>query len=92
MSPSRGTRRATLKLRVTTEECRLIDRAAESAGKNRAEFVLEAAHSAAKEILLDRTVLAVSFKTYSEFLARLDAPPRPNQRLWRTMQTPAPWD
>jgi uncharacterized protein (DUF1778 family) len=92
MSPSRGPRRATLKLRVTAEECRLIDRAAESAGKSRTEFVLEAAHSAAKEILLDRTIVAVSFKSYSEFLARLDAPPRPNQRLRRTMQTPAPWD
>ncbi len=26
------------------------------------------------------------------FLARLDAPPRPNKRLLKSMQTPAPWE
>ena len=25
-------------------------------------------------------------------LARLDAPPRPNKRLLKSMQTPAPWE
>jgi uncharacterized protein (DUF1778 family) len=33
----------------------------------------------------------VSPKAYAEFLARLDAPPEPNERLRRTMQSPAPW-
>ena len=34
----------------------------------------------------------VSPKAYREFLARLDAPPKPNERLLKSMQTSAPWD
>ena len=47
---------------------------------------------AAAEALLDRTMLPVSPEAYTEFLARLDAPPQPNDKLRRAMQTPAPWD
>lgn len=91
MSPSRSAKRETLNLPIKPEELRLIDRAAESVGKNRTEFVLEAARRAAEEALLDGMVFTVSPKAYAEFLARLDARPRPNKRLRRTMQTAAPW-
>jgi uncharacterized protein (DUF1778 family) len=91
MSPSRTVRRQSLNLRIKPEERGLIDRAAKTLGKNRTDFVLEAARRAAEEALLDRTVLSVSPKAYAEFLARLDAPPRPNKRLRRTMKTPPPW-
>src|ERR1700694_4667799 len=91
MSPSRSAKRETLNLPIKPQELRLIDRAAESVGKNRTEFVLDAARRAAEEALLDRMVFTVSPKAYAEFLARLDARPRPNKRLRRTMQTAAPW-
>ncbi len=84
--------RGSLNLRIKPELRGLIDRAAQLAGKNRTDFVLEAARRAAEDALLDRTVFTVSPAAYAEFLARLDAPPQPNQRLRRTMQTPAPWD
>ena len=67
------------------------DRAAKTLGKNRTHFVLDAARRAAEDALLDRTVLAISPKAYAEFLARLDAPPRPNERLHKTLRTAAPW-
>ena len=70
----------------------LIDQAARSVGKNRTDFVLDAARRAAEEALLDRTLVSVTPEAYAEFLARLDAPPQPNERLRRAMQTPAPWD
>jgi uncharacterized protein (DUF1778 family) len=70
----------------------LIDRAAKLAGKNRTDFVLDAARRAAEDTLLDRTVFALSPRAYRQFLARLDAPPRPNKRLRKSMQTPAPWE
>jgi uncharacterized protein (DUF1778 family) len=92
MSPARPAKRQTLNLRIKADERGLIDRAAKSVGKNRTDFVLEAARRAAEEALLDRTVLTVSPKAYAEFVARLDAPPKPNTRLKRTMKTPAPWD
>ena len=90
MSQSR--KRQSLNLRIKTEERGLIDRAAKTLGKNRTDFVLDAARRAAEDALLDRTVFTVSPKAYAEFLARLDAPPQPNERLRQTMQTSAPWE
>jgi uncharacterized protein (DUF1778 family) len=54
--------------------------------------VLEAARQAAEEALLDRTIFSVSPDAYAAFLARLDEPPRSNDRLRRTMQTVPPWE
>jgi uncharacterized protein (DUF1778 family) len=67
----------------------LINRAGSVTGKTRAEFVLEAARHAAEETLLDRTVL-VSPKAYAAFRARLDEPPKANERR-RSMRSLAPW-
>jgi uncharacterized protein (DUF1778 family) len=86
------TRRDTLNIRIKPELRGLIDRAAELAGKNRTDFVLDAARHAAETALMDRTVFVVNPKAYAEFLARLDAPPAPNERLRRTLRTPAPWE
>ena len=91
MSQQEKSRRDTLNLRIKPELRGLIDRAAEATGKNRTDFVLNAARHAAEDALMDRTVFAVSAKAYAEFLARLDKPPRPNARLRRTMRTAAPW-
>jgi uncharacterized protein (DUF1778 family) len=90
MSLSR--KRQSLNLRIKPEERGLIDRAAKTLGKNRTDFMLDASRRAAEEALLDRTILTVSLKAYAEFLARLDAPPQPNERLRRTMRTSAPWE
>lgn len=90
--PREAARREALNIRIKPQVRELIDRAAEIAGKNRTDFVLDAARRAAEDTLLDRTVFAVSPKAYREFLKRLDARPRPNERLIKSMQTPAPWD
>ena len=83
--------RSTLNLRISPEERDLIDTAANIQGKNRTDFILEAARQAAEETLLDRTIFWVSPQAYAEFVALLDAPPQPNERLRKTLQTPAPW-
>jgi uncharacterized protein (DUF1778 family) len=70
----------------------LIDRAAELSGKNRTDFVLDAAKRAAEDALLDRTVFTLNGRAYRQFLARLDAPPKPSSRLLKSMRTPAPWE
>lgn len=92
MPSSRTSRREALNLRIKPEERGLIDRAATLTGKTRTDFVLEAARHAAEEALLDRTVFMLSPGAYAAFLARLDEPPRPNDRLRRTMQTTPPWE
>lgn len=84
-------RRDTLNLRIPAAERHLIDRAALSAGKTRTDFILEAARRAAEDTLLDLAVLSVSVDAYAEFLARLDAPALPNERLRRTMRAKPPW-
>ena len=87
---SQARKRQSLNLRIKPEERGLIDRAAKTLGKNRTDFMLDAARRAAEDALLDRTISTVSPKAYAEFLARLDASPQSNERLLRTMRTPAP--
>jgi len=89
---ARRARRDTLNLRIKPEERGLIDRAAQLLGKTRTDFMLEAARRAAEDALLDRTLFTVSAEAYADFLAKLDAPPQPNERLRRAMRTPAPWE
>ena len=69
----------------------LIDRAAKSTGKTRTDFILEAARRAAEEVLLDQALITVDSDAYAEFVKRLDAPARPNERLRRTMKSKTPW-
>ena len=80
-----------LNLRIRPQVRELIDRAAELAGKNRTDFVLDAACRAAENTLLDHTLFMVGSKAYRQFLVLLDAPPKPNRRLLKTMRTRAPW-
>jgi uncharacterized protein (DUF1778 family) len=87
-----GAKRDTLNIRIKPEVRGLIDRAAELVGKNRTDFVLDAARHAAEDALLDRTVFVVNSKAYAEFIARLDAAPQPNERLRRSLKTVAPWE
>jgi uncharacterized protein (DUF1778 family) len=85
-------KRETLNIRIQPEVRGLIDRAAELAGRTRTDFVLDAARRAAQETLLDRALFVVSPQAYRQFVARLDAPPRPNKRLRKTMRTPSSWE
>lgn len=85
-------KRETLNLRIKADVRNLIDRAAKSRGKNRTDFILEAARAAAEDALLDQVIMAVTPQAYAQFLNRLDMPPKANDRLRKTMSTPAPWD
>ncbi len=88
----KAAKRETLNVRVKSEDRNLIDRAARLLGKSRTDFLLESARRAAQDALLDQTLFRVSPSIYAEFVARLDEPPAPSDRLRRTMTTPAPWE
>lgn len=92
MAATQEVKRETLNIRIKPEERNLIDRAAKTRGKNRTDFILDAARLAAEDALLDQVIISVSPEAYSQFLARLDMPPKPNERLRKTMQTPPPWE
>lgn len=85
-------KRETLNLRIKPAERDLIDRAAKARGKNRTDFVLEAARAAAEEALIEQRIIMADPDAYQEFIARLDQDPSPNAALRKTMQTLAPWE
>jgi uncharacterized protein (DUF1778 family) len=84
--------RKPLNMRIKPETRKLLDMAAEATGKNLTDFVLDAARKEAQSALLDRAVIPVTDKAYKAFVAVLDAPPQPNARLRKSLQTPAPWE
>ncbi len=85
-------RGVTINLRADTATRTLIDRAAEQLGKNRSEFMLEAARREATTVLLDQRLFLLDDKAYVQFTAALDQPPTENRRLRRLLRTKAVWD
>lgn len=92
MATSTKAKRESLNIRIKPDDRGLIDYAAKLLNKNRTDFVLEASRRFAEESILGQTVLKFKPEAYAEFLARLDAPPQPNERLRKALQTPAPWE
>ena len=88
----RGSRDVTINLRADRTKRALIDRAAEKAGKNRSEFMLEAACRQATEVLLDQRLFMIDEKAYKRFTDALDAPPTENKRLKRLLVSKARWE
>jgi uncharacterized protein (DUF1778 family) len=91
MAAKSSVRRKPVNLRIDNDVRLLIDRAAALRGTSRSAFMIEAARQTAEQTVLDQAVMTVSPEAYAEFLALLDAPPQPNDRLLKTMRTPAPW-
>lgn len=87
-----GARGETINLRATRKQKALIDRAAETMGRSRSEFMLETSCREAETVLLDRRYFALSAEDFRRFTAILDKPPASNSRLRRLLQTKAPWD
>ena len=77
-------------LRVREDIRDLIDRAAQSQGKSRSEFMIDAAPRAAEDALLDQTLVRVDAKTYTHFLNVLDQPPS-GEGYERLMKAAKPW-
>ena len=88
----RAGRGVTINLRADEVKRSLIDRAAERLGKNRSEFMLEAACREATAVLLDQRFFLLDEKAYKRFTAALDKPPTENRRLRRLLVTKAAWE
>lgn len=85
-------RAAAINLRALPEQRDLIDHAAQLLGKNRSDFMLEAACDRAQSVLLDQVFFGLDADRFAQFTALLDAPPSPNAGLDRLMAVKAPWD
>lgn len=77
-------------LRIRTEIRTLIDHAARIRGKTRSDFMIEAAHRAAEETLLDQSLLRVDSETFDRFLVALDRPAS-GPGFDRLMRASQPW-
>ena len=86
-----GARIETINLRASRKQKVLIDRAAETLGRSRSDFMLETACREAETVLLDRRYFSLSADAFKRFTAMLDKPPSSNPKLQRLLQTKAPW-
>jgi uncharacterized protein (DUF1778 family) len=89
---ARTRRGVTINLRADEARRSLIDRAAERLGKNRSEFMLEAACREATAVLLDQRFFLLDEKAFRRFTAALDKSPSENPRLRRLLLTKARWE
>jgi uncharacterized protein (DUF1778 family) len=85
-------RAAAINLRALPEQRDLIDHAATLLGKNRSDFMLEAACERAQSVLLDQVFFGLDTEKFQQFTALLDAPTSANAGLERLMAVKAPWD
>jgi uncharacterized protein (DUF1778 family) len=84
-------RDAAINLRALPEQRDLIDHAAQLLGKNRSDFMLEAACDKAQAVVLDQVFFALDADKFREFTKLLDAPPARNAGLERLEAVKPPW-
>lgn len=85
-------RAAAINLRALPEQRDLIDHAARLLGKNRSDFMLEAACERAQNVVLDQVHFMLDADKFQAFVDLLDAPPKPNPGLERLFALQSPWD
>jgi uncharacterized protein (DUF1778 family) len=85
-------RDVTINLRANKKQRAVIDRAAETLGKNRSDFMLEAACREAESVLLDQRYFQLDEAQFKRFTAALDKEPTHNPRLRKLLATKAPWE
>ena len=78
-------RDAAINLRARPVQRDLIDQAAQLLGKNRSDFMLEAACDKAHSVLLDQVFFSLNESRFQSFVQMLDAPVAPNVELERLM-------
>ena len=84
-------RDAAINLRALPEQRDIIDHAAQLLGKNRSDFMLEAACDKARTVVLDQVFFGLDTDRFRQFIQLLDAPPADNPGLERLMAVKAPW-
>lgn len=85
-------RAAAINLRALPEQRDLIDYAANLLGKNRSDFMLEAACERAQAVVLDQVHFALDTERFGQFMDLLEAPVETNQGLKRLLSVQAPWE
>ena len=80
-----------ISLRALPQQRDLIELAASLPGKNRAEFILEAASDKAQSVLLNRVFFDLDYDGFLRLTAMLYAATQSNPGLNRLLAVKAPW-
>ena len=81
-----------INLRAQSGQRDLIDQAASQLGRNRSDFMLEAACEKAQNVLLDQTFFTLDALSFASFAALCDAPLQDNAALDALLASTSPWD
>jgi len=87
-----ATRTAPINLRAPNSQRNLIDHAAAVLGKNRSDFMLEAACREAANVLLDQRLFMLETVDSEAFNQALEAPVKDNPALLKLIERKAPWE
>jgi len=87
-----ATRTAPINLRALNSQRNLIDHAAAALGKNRSDFMLEAACREAENVLLDQRLFMLNQVDFEAFNQALEAPVKDNPALRKLIERKAPWE
>lgn len=92
MSKSTEKKPHPLSMRLPAADIAIIDRAANLRGRSRTDFVREAAVRAAEEALLEASLIRMTPKGFSAFVAAISAPPKPVPEMVELLSREAPWE
>lgn len=84
-------RDAAINIRAEPNQRDLIDQAAKLLGKNRSDFMLEAACERAQAVLLDQVYFQINEGQHQQFLQLLDTAPDYNPGLEKLLAVQPPW-
>ena len=90
--PKRRGRDAVVNLRMSRLVRDLIDNAAAVLGKTRTDFIVESSSKHAIDVLLDQRLFTMTADQYDAFVAVLNEPPAPNEKLKRLLASKSPWE
>lgn len=86
------TKTTQINIRIPEEQRELIDRAAESMGITRTQFILDAARERAEDRLAERTFMCLDEESFDALQAMLDAPPVMPDGLRDLLERYPKWD
>jgi uncharacterized protein (DUF1778 family) len=81
-----------IQIRASAETKAVLNRAAALRGQKLSEFMLESARRQAEEAILDQRSFFLGSEAHQQFIAMLDAPPKPSKQLRTLMRRKPSWE
>jgi uncharacterized protein (DUF1778 family) len=86
MKPREHNRTARIEARIAPDALAIVRRAAEIQGRSISDFVVAAAHEAARKTVAELEVIRLSHEAQEQFVSLLLNPPPPSPALLRALE------